>query len=225
MISIYYNNRAPLLVNQVVGQNLINALATTIVERREPYPAKDKSGYTLGDLLNTIVPTYAVACAEVGLDLYLVLAQLLHETGDLTSWWSQRPRRNPAGIGVTGRSVSREMHDSYPDRFPDTRFAMGADGYWHEGISFASWQDAINAHTGRLLAYALKDAQAQGPQLPRIQAALALRPLPDKYRGCAPTLQGLAGTWANPGILYPQAIVRVANQLLDSVHRLTKEQV
>ena len=66
---------------------------------------------------------------RAGVDPLVVIAQMSHETGQLSSYWSQRPRRNPAGIGVTG--------------------APGA------GVSFPSWYDSVDAHVGRLLAYAL----------------------------------------------------------------------
>ena len=56
------------------------------------------------DLMNAIVPAYFSVCASVGMEPVMSLAQMIHETGCLTSWWSQRPRRNPAGIGVTGRT-------------------------------------------------------------------------------------------------------------------------
>src|SRR4051794_14152901 len=49
-----------------------------------------------------IVNLYQRIGEKVGLDWFLAIAQMAHETGSLTSWWSQPPRRNPAGIGVTG---------------------------------------------------------------------------------------------------------------------------
>ena len=49
---------------------------------------------------------------------------MAEETSHLTSFWSQRPRRNFAGIGVTGQP--------------------GA------GLSFPDLKTAVHAHTGRL---------------------------------------------------------------------------
>lgn len=111
---------------------------------------------------------------------------MVEETGHLTSFWSQRPRRNFAGIGVTGKPG--------------------------QGLSFPDLKTAVDAHTGRLLAYALPaDAgdQAQG-QL--IKEALSFRMLPDRLRGAAPTLRGLAGTWAaDPH--YADKLAGVANDI------------
>jgi hypothetical protein len=117
---------------------------------------------------------------------------MLHETGNLTSWWSQRPRRNPVGIGVTG--------------------APGV------GLSFPSWQnDAIPAHVGRLLAYALTDARATPQQAGLIATALHWRPLPARTRGSAPTLKPLGRVhnpsgegWASPGDQYGAKIAEIA---------------
>src|SRR5262249_5511030 len=79
--------------------------------------------------VRVIVGHYFTGAPSVGLDPLLVVSQMVEETGSLTSFWSQRPRRNPAGIGVTGEP--------------------GA------GVSFPDWTTASRAHIGRLLAYAL----------------------------------------------------------------------
>ena len=111
---------------------------------------------------------------------------MILETGNLSSDWSQPPRRNPAGIGVTGEP--------------------GA------GISFPSWPKAVEAHVGRLLAYALPAGRENSAQRRVIEAALAWRPLPDSLRGVAPSLAGLARTWAaDPA--YAGKICRVANDI------------
>src|SRR5687767_15895550 len=64
--------------------------------------ARPHGEYSEHDITNVIVPAYFRVASSVGVDPALLVAQLIHETGGLTSWWSQRPRRNPAGIGVTG---------------------------------------------------------------------------------------------------------------------------
>ena len=107
---------------------------------------------------------------RAGVDPLVVIAQLSHETGHLSSYWSQRPRRNPAGIGVTG--------------------APGA------GVSFPRWSDSVDAHVGRLLAYALPKGAGTAEQKRLIARALSWRPLPDSYRGSARTISGLQGRWA-----------------------------
>lgn len=160
--------------------------------------------YTSHDLTNVIVPAYFDQCAPLGLDPVLLLAQMVHETGFLTSWWSARPRRNPAGIGVTGRSnPSQPAKGAWAER----------DGIWWEGVSFASWKDdSIPAHIGRVLAYALSDAQANPVQLAAISRALSYRPL-TRYRGEAPTLRGLNGRWAVPGHTYADKLAEIANAM------------
>ncbi|NJP07270.1 MAG: glucosaminidase domain-containing protein [Chloroflexaceae bacterium] len=142
--------------------------------------------YTFSDVA-LIVNDYWRVCQRIRLDPLVVMAQVVLETGNLTSWWAARPRRNPAGLGVTG--------------IPG------------EGLSFASWERGCRAHTGRLLAYALTDAQTNGDQWAMVNAALYLRPLPERLRGVAPTLRGLAGTWAvDPW--YAHKVAQVANSML-----------
>ncbi|HSK16003.1 MAG TPA: glucosaminidase domain-containing protein [Gaiellaceae bacterium] len=136
--------------------------------------------------VRSILRTYDETARSVGLDPLLVVAQMVLETGNLTSDWSQVPKRNPAGIGVTGEP--------------------GA------GIRFPSWKKAVRAHCGRLLAYALPKGAESAEQKALIDEALGWRPLPDSLRGAAPTLSKLTGRWAtDPG--YAAKIVRVANEL------------
>jgi hypothetical protein len=92
------------------------------------------------------------------------------ETGHLTSKASQPPRRNPAGIGITGPST--------------------------QGVSFPSWTKAVRAHVGRLAAYAIPKGEGTQAQKGLIAEALAVRPLPDSKRGSALRLKGLSHNWA-----------------------------
>jgi Putative peptidoglycan binding domain/Mannosyl-glycoprotein endo-beta-N-acetylglucosaminidase/N-acetylmuramoyl-L-alanine amidase len=136
--------------------------------------------------VRTIARLYDETSQSVGLDPLLVVAQMVLETGNLCSFWSQPPRRNPAGIGVTG-----------------------VPG---EGISFANWRAAVTAHVGRLLAYALAKGAGNGAQRQLIKKALDVRPLPDDRFGVAPTLKGLAGSWAmDPK--YANKLVGVAKEI------------
>jgi hypothetical protein len=136
--------------------------------------------------VRTIARLYDETSQSVGLDPLLVVAQMVLETGNLCSFWSQPPRRNPAGIGVTG-----------------------APG---EGISFPNWKAAVTAHVGRLLAYTLPKDAGNAPQRQLIKKALEVRPLPDDRFGVAPTLNGLAGTWAmDPK--YATKLVGVAKEI------------
>src|SRR5262245_16052115 len=173
--------------------------------------AERAAGYTPNDV-TAIVATYSEIGGAGGADWFLALAQLALETNSLTSWWSQRPRRNPAGIGVTGR-----VQAGAPDAPPGPGWTW--DGtQWREGLSFATWvDDAIPAHLGRLLAYALTDAQASPTQRTLIDRALGYRPLPDAYRGVAPTIIGLNGRWAVPGTGYGQSITVIARRMRGAV--------
>jgi len=156
--------------------------------------------------INKIVSGYRSVGERCGVDWFLALAQCAHETGSLTSWWSDRPRRNPAGLGVTGQSIETAMP-------PGPHWAY-REGRWWEGISFRQWNpDAIEAHLGRLLAYALTREQANDEQQRLIRYALELRPLPPSFRGSAPTLEGLNGRWAVPGTTYAQSIAGLANRM------------
>jgi N-acetyl-anhydromuramyl-L-alanine amidase AmpD len=148
--------------------------------------AKPNGEYTDQDV-RTILDLYWDTCGKVGLDPLLVVTQMAHETGFLSSHWAARPRRNPAGIGVTG--------------------APGA------GISFPSWSKAVPAHAGRLLAYAIDKGKENDAQRELIAEALSWRSLPDSYRGAGRTLGGLTKRWAtDPN--YGTALAALANQML-----------
>jgi hypothetical protein len=163
--------------------------------------AQPHGAYTDLDV-DTIVRAYWAQCVHVGVDPVMLVAQMIHETGNLTSWWAQRPRRNPAGIGVTGRTAAVQ-----PSR---GAWAWNGDA-WLEGCSFASWAgESAPAHVGRVLAYALPIGQGTAAQQALIAQALAVRPLPPRYRGIAPTWKGLNGRWAVPGRSYAQRIAVVA---------------
>lgn len=171
--------------------------------------ARCSPSYTAFDVA-AIVARYRALGEWVEVDWFLALAQLAHETGSLTSWWSQRPRRNPAGIGVTGRTLPGD-----PTRPPGPAWAWdSAAQRWREGASFPTWNDhAIPAHLGRLLAYARTDATASAEQRQLISEAMAVRPLPAGYRGVAPTISGLDGRWAVPGVGYGARIVALAGRM------------
>jgi hypothetical protein len=167
------------------GSKLI-AAPRAPADRPKQYLLARQHGAYSGDDVRTIVGHYYTTCTAVGLDPLLMVAQMTEETGHLTSFWSQRPRRNLAGIGVTGE--------------PGV------------GLSFAGLKIAVRAHVGRLLAYALPKGIGNQAQVQLIEEALAFRPLPDNRRGCAPTLAGLAGTYAaDPD--YAVKLARVANEI------------
>lgn len=148
--------------------------------------ARPHGEYSTVDVQN-IVGYYYATCPPVGLDPLLLVAQMIEETAHLTSDWSQRPRRNPAGLGVTGRPG--------------------------EGLSFPSWAAAVRAHAGRVLAYCLAKGTENPAQAKLISEALAYRSLPDDLRGCAVHLKGLVGTWAQDP-QYAEKVSSVANDVL-----------
>lgn len=173
-----------------------------------------EAGYSRHDV-GVIVGEYRELGTLLGVDWFLALCQLAHETGRLTSWWCQRPRRNPAGLGVTGAIIP-----AYPNRPAPPARAWFFDGsLYREGLSFTAWRDrdasdgegSISHHLGRLLAYALPSGAGSELQQRYINRALGLRWLPPTYRGSAPTLLGLNGRWAYPGRTYAQMLARYAN--------------
>jgi hypothetical protein len=170
----------------VTPRSHLHAQPRARAERAERYLLGRAHGEYNADDIRVIVGHYYKTAQSVGLDPLLVVAQMALETGGLTSFWSQRPRRNPAGIGVTG--------------------APGA------GVSFPSWKIAARAHTGRLLAYSLPSGDEDQLQRELIKEALAHRALPTRFRGVAPRLEGLAGTWA-ADLQYAVKLARVANEI------------
>lgn len=114
---------------------------------------------------------YWVYARQVGLDPFLAMTQCIFETDSLRSWWAGRPRRNPAGLGV------------------------------HEegGLSFPTWGHAVRAHLGQLLAYALKDNEANAAQLEMMQSNPRHHRIKPEDRGRVKTVRDLGGRWtANP---------------------------
>lgn len=169
-------------------------------------PRAAANGYSYDDVLS-IIKAYEQVGTSVGVDWFLAVAQMAHETGYMTSFWSARPQRNPAGLGVEGKSSATDPNQ--PGWAFNTQRNM-----WEKGLSFASWEEeAIPAHIGRLLAYALRDDQATPAQKALIDKALAYRALPSNLRGVAPTIIGLNGRWAFPGTLYGQRILAVMLRL------------
>lgn len=167
------------------GTALLASPRVDIERARSHILARPHGEYDNSDV-RRIVKMYFGTTEQVGMDPLIAISQMILETGNLTSHWSQRPRRNPAGIGVTG-----------------------APG---EGVVFPSWRAAVRAHVGRLLAYALPKGSENLRQKALIEEALEWRALPDTLRGAAAKLRGLVGTWAaDPE--YAQKICRVADEV------------
>jgi hypothetical protein len=151
---------------------------------------------------------------KLGIDPLVAIAQMIHETNNLSSWWAARPRRNPAGIGVTGQQRTAQPKGGVWQR-------DDAAGCWKAGLAFATWRDAIAAHTGRLLAYALPAKQRTPAQQEGVARALKYRGLPAKLHGSAPTLKRLGAAhnptgqgWAMPGTQYGERIAALMRAIV-----------
>ncbi len=171
-----------------------------IITRGTIYPPED---------VCRIVSYYWTIAPAVGVDPLLAIAQNLHETDNLKSWWAQRPRRNGSGYGVTGETSSAPPPPAEAHAWAYDEAAQ----LWRKGLSFATWEQSVRAQVGRLLAYALPPGQATPAQQLLIDEALALRSLPAGYRGIAPTLRGLNGRWAYPGTTYAERVAEFANAI------------
>ena len=149
--------------------------------------ARPHGAYSQAEV-QAIAGDYFAVAGPLGLDPLLAASQMIEETAHLSSFWSQPPRHNMAGIGVTGEP--------------------GA------GVSFPSATEGVRAQIGRLLAFALKKGAETPGQSSLIAEALSFRPLPDDRRGVAPTLAGLAGPgrWA-ADLQYADKIARLASQV------------
>lgn len=166
--------------------------------------------YTDTDIA-AIVQSYQAHGERTGVDWFTSLAQLAHETGNLTSFWSIPPQRNPAGIGVTGQHQLAQPRPADGWAFNTQR------SRWEVGLSFADWDSqSVPAHLGRLLAYTLTNAQASEAQRTLIDYALAQRALPARLRGSATTWPDLDGNWAT-GSGYGQRVVRLAQRIRQSI--------
>lgn len=209
-----YTAESPVLGASVVnGAALAAAVQARCLAAGSPY-AKEPTR----PILDEIVPTYIRVCRTVGVDVFVALAQLLHETGDLTSALSQRrdrdehDLRNPAGIGVTG--------ETSPTAAPG--FVWDADrSQYRRCVGFASWvSESIPAHVGRLAAWATLPAARTPAQAALVSQALGFRDLPLELHGSAPTLRELGAArnrtgrgWANPGTHYGQGLAALAEAL------------
>jgi Mannosyl-glycoprotein endo-beta-N-acetylglucosaminidase len=129
---------------------------------------------------------YVKTCKTVGIDPLVAVSQMELETAHLTSKAAQPPRRNPAGIGITGPGVA--------------------------GVSSPNWNKAVRAHVGRLAAFALPKGEGTQAQKALIVEALAVRPLPPSKRGSAARLKGLSRNWATDP-RYAHKIARIGKEI------------
>lgn len=210
--SLAYTEDSPILgVTDVSPSRVFDALAA-----RFPVRSNNPNLYTRADLRD-ILEEYWRVCVPVGVNPLLAVSQMLHETGYLVSFWSIREQRNPAGIGVTGKSSQVKPPNTDGWKFNTQR------NQWEVGISFKNWKHhSIPAHVGRLLAYVLSPRTGTPEQRDLIARALLYRPLPLRTQGSAQTLKQLGKVhnpsgegWASPGLDYGQRIATIANQFVE----------
>lgn len=177
-------------------------------------------------LRRTIVPRYVNLCSASGVDPLIALAQVIHETDRLQAALALRPVRNPAGIGVTGRTVDGPPPaegQSILDG-PEPGYIWDADrGAWRAAVAFPSWDVAAAAHIGRLIAYGTEPRGRTRVQHGLVDVAMGWRPLPAACHGSAVTIRALgyehnpcseAGCgWAKPGREYGRSLAGWANAL------------
>lgn len=170
--------------------------------------------YTSADLSLTIIPGYWALCLSVGVNPAVPLAQLIKE-GSLDHFWGARPQRNPAGIGVDGTDSATKPKDT-------TGWAYNTErNQWEKGLSFASWVNgSIDAHVGRLVAWATEPQQRTAAQQAAVEKALAYRPLALGLQGSATKLRHLGKVhnstgygWSSPGSDYGQKLAEIMNAM------------
>jgi hypothetical protein len=204
------DNNEETTLNELVTptSTILSVAPRCTIERATAYVLERGTSYD-AQSIHLIIGYYWNIAKEGKGDPLIALAQCIHETDNLSSWWSQRPRRNPAGLGVTGETrTTPPMPNEQPLwAYHDT------NKVWVAGLSFSDWQKSVRAHVGRLLAYALSDNEATPAQASLIKEALALRPLPNEYRGSSKTLRDLNGRWAVPGNGYAESIADIAQRI------------
>lgn len=191
---------------------ILSAPRATLEQLGRAVLSRPTGEYVEADITRNILPAYWRVCTSVGVDPLIAVAQLIHETGNLSSFWAARPQRNPAGIGVDG------LHSPNPL----TGYAYNTQRRrFEKGISFPTWaDDAVPAHVGRLVAYATKPGERTPEQMRLVSRAMGYRALSDVMHGSAPRLKALGKAhnptgqgWASPGTDYGQRIADVANRI------------
>lgn len=117
----------------------------------------------------TILGYYWQYAPSVGVDPFIAACQCIFETDGLKSQWAARPRRNPAGLGVRQEG----------------------------GLSFDTWENAVQAHLGQLLAFALKDEESSDAQRQMMGKNPRHGNIASELRGSARNLAGLSNHWTD----------------------------
>ena len=202
---VEYSSKSSMLASPEVAniEGIIDFIWTRVKTQKTP------GVYTRDDVAK-IVYLYQQHGAETGIDWIFALAQMAHETGWLSSWWSQPPRHNPAGIGVTGQKVYKAPTGA------DASVYVQRGAYWSRGLSFTDWDHAVRQHLGRLLCYAFASNSEMTPKQLEYAQACADNTRLKFVRGTAKQIGGLNGRWAVPGTTYAQNIARTATQLINA---------
>ncbi len=152
-----------------------------------------------------VVDLYYELESSWGLRADLLVSQMFHETGYLTSWWSQPPRRNMAGIGVTGEVSANDPKSN--------AWAFKSEaGKWFKGYSFGDWRAAVQAHFAHMSAYVFADERNNARQLdPRYSAARGQ--FAAKGWALCKAVTDLNGRWAVPGTTYGEMITALLNSV------------
>ncbi len=204
------------------------AIVDLIIEKGEQLD--DPQRYVPYDV-GVIVDGYIEVCREAELNAHLVIAQMCHETGWLTSRWCGRPYRNGCGYGVNGRTVVRDPAGEKPPASQGEDWSYNSEvslRRWEMGLSFGDWKTSSRAHAGRLLRYALKPNDGTPLQRGLIAEALAWRALTGVLWGSVNSVKELGAAhnsanvgvprnkwvgWAVPGERYGERIAEIANAL------------
>ncbi len=164
------------------------------------------SSYTLYDY-RSIITSYETTAKIGNINPYIAIAQMVKETDWCRSWWSQRPRRNPAGLGVTGEETTKEPANK-------NVWSYSNDSHvWKKGYSFPSWQVSTQAHIGHLLAYMHKQDDLTEEQQYLVASDPRSAFIAPSIRGTVKLLKHLDGKWAVPGVGYGRSIATLANVL------------
>lgn len=187
--AIMIKARAPERVVEPQPGRILNQASARLDQAINCTIGRGRTGeYTAYDV-RSILGTYWKYATAAGVDPALLAAQMLNETGNLSSWWAARPRRNPAGIGVTGETTRKKPNG--PDWQHDA-----AHSEWRRGYAFASWDLAVRAHVGHILCYALRDEQMNTTQHELSLVSPRRFAIPEAWRGTAVHVTDLGGKWA-----------------------------
>jgi Mannosyl-glycoprotein endo-beta-N-acetylglucosaminidase len=160
----------------------------------------------------------------VGLDPALTIAQSIKETGWFKSWWYQEPRRNPAGIGVSGAWLPGPTNPD-PTRWVTSRPGDPRGQGFTKGLTYTSYAAGTLTQIYRLTQWASLTFE---PLAAKWASTGTLTPNKQAPTSAAKAASGTATTinqlgrhhnpnhigWADPGDTYGHDIARIANTIL-----------